>query len=553
MSRILLVLSLVLILASAWFIYSQGLLAQLFNPTVVALRANQDIPTAYRVQPAMVRGVEVSVADLPPGTLAFPRGANEAQIAEVLAPGRALDAIAKDAFLSASNFGKGAEVWQIRALASFRAGDPMEVADLEVITSDTPTARGMTFKSRAEADQYLQSQSGLRALVALEPGAVLGMDDISAGDGGMVYALETTGPLASGATLTAADVRAISLPSTDIPRGAIAFPSRAGAEIFATAAQSVALAVDVPAGAVLDATMLRPGVGRVLRNAGDPDAPPPETLADLLDLQTQDPFSVKLINLAARGTDLDVEPAIALVGAAPMEGDTMDLWVETARTNGPYGAITLRRFVRGIEVRKVVDPELVLAAMQRQEAVASAEVSGATPPSDVQEPEDVRGIFYWANISRAGGLAIEEAKADGRLIFAMSTRTPVSDFLGNGVLCREDYCTISIAASNDLADVRAAIEQFRNQGEETEVVELPPAPFSILDGVSPEIEASMHAAGYTTFESVAQWEDAQLQVLTLELNVSRTLVLYIREQARTIVNMPTAARQQLSIAATPTE
>ena len=63
----------------------------------------------------------------------------------------------------------------------------------------------------------------------------------------------------------------------------------------------------------------------------------------------------------------------------------------------------------------------------------------------------------------------------------------------------------------------------------------------------------MHAQGYITFESVAQWNDEQLQTIEFQLGVSRTLVLYIREQARTIINMPTAARQQLSIATTPTE
>lgn len=552
MSRILLLLSLVLVLATGWFVYTQGLLGQIFNPTVVALRANQDIPPSYRIQPAMVRGVELSVSELPPGTLAFPRGVDDGVIAGVLAQGRALDRVAKDGLLSSGNFGKGPEVWQIRAMAAFQPGDPIEDSDLEPVLSDTPSVTGVSFKSNDEARQYLQSRGGMRALVAIEPGAIIGMDDVSGGAGGMVYALETVAALSSGATLTAADVRAVPLQGTDIPRGTIAFPSQAGAEIFANSAQTLALAVEVPAGTVLDATMLRLGAGRALR-PNDGAVPAPETLADLLDLQAQDPFAIKLINLAARGTDLDVDPAIVLVGAAPMEGDKMDLWVETGRTTGPFGTITLRRFVSGIAVEKVVDPELVLASMQRQEAIASQEVSGATPPSEEGEPEDVRGIFYWANITRPGGLAIEEAKADGRLVFAMSQRTPVSDFLGNGVLCREAYCTVSIEASEDLVAVRESIDRFRSVEDSAVVADAPPAPFGILDGVSPEIEAGLHAANYRTFDEVAAWEDAQIQALTLELNISRTLALYIREQARTIVNMPIAARQHLSIAATPTE
>lgn len=553
MSRILLLLSMVLLLASAWFVYSQGILGQIFNPTAVVLRAEQDIPESYRVQFSMIRAVEIPVADLPPGAIAFPRGADEAQIGEVLAAGRALSPIAQDGVLSGRNFGRSPEVWQLRTMAAFNPGDPVETSDIEALLSDTPDADAMSFGSREEAEGYVQSRAGMRATVVLEPGAIVKRDDVTSGDGGLVYALETLIDLASGSTLSAADVRAVTLPSTEIPRGAIAFPSRSGADIFVTASQSLALAADIPAGTILDATMLRPGATRVLRDGLDPDAPPPATLAELLEAQTQEPFGVKMINVAAANPDLTVEPSIPLVGAAPMEDDTMDLWVETGTTQGTFGTISLRRFVSGIRIQKVVDPELVLAQMQRQDLESAEEQSGATAPDETLPAPDARGIFYWANITRAGGLAVEEAKEDGRLIFAMSSRTPVSDFLGNGVLCRDDYCSVSVSASQNLASVRTVIEQFRGQEQSAVEDQIALAPFSVLDGVSMEIEGRMHAEGYTTFEDVARWEDAQLQIIEFQLGVSRTLVLYIREQARTIVNMPTAARQQLSIAATPTE
>lgn len=553
MSRILLLLSMVLLMASAWFVYSQGILGQVFNPTAVVLRASQDIPESYRVQPSMVTVVEIPVSDLPAGAIAFPRGVAEEAVGAVLTSGRALAPIANQEVLSGGNFGRSPDVWQLRTMAAFAPGDPVETSDVEALLSDTPTTDGLRFATREEADAFVQSRAGMRAVVALEPGSVLKLDDITSGDGGLVYALETLVALSSGATLNAADVRAVTVPGTEIPRGAIAFPSRAGADIFVTASQSLALAADVPAGTVLDATMLRPGARRVLRDGLDPAAPPPATLAELLEAQVQEPFGVKMINVAANNPDLTVDPAIPLVGAAPMENDTMDLWVETGTTQGTYGTISLRRFVTGIRIQKVVDPELVLAQMQRQEAELAEEQSGATPPDTTEPAPDARGIFYWANITRAGGLAVEEAKEDGRLIFAMSSRTPVSDFLGNGVLCRDDMCTVSVNASDNLSHVREAVARFQSQEQTTMVEEVAPAPFSVLDGVSTEIETRMHAEGYTTFEDVARWEDAQLQLIEFELGISRTLVLYIREQARTIVNMPTAARQQLSIAATPTE
>ena len=381
----------------------------------------------------------------------------------------------------------------------------------------------------------------------------MGIDSIAGSDGGVVYVLMFSEDVDAGDTLSAVNASPQAIPSTDLDRGAVSFSSSAEATIFLTA-ENLTFSTQAAAGTMLTTTMLRQGTGRALRENIDPSTYQPETLSELLDLQTQEPFAIKMINLDVSNPAIDVEASIPLVGAAPMEGDTMDLWVETGRTSGPFAAITLRRFVTGIAVQRVVDPELVLAAMQRSEQAAGRELSGATPPSTAQEPEDQRGIFYWANITRTGGLALEEAKQEGRLIFAMSSRTPVSDFLGNGVMCRADYCTISVDASEDLKYVRAAIDRF--QGDDVMVEEgedIRPDPFSIMDGVSVELENRLHQAGYTTFEQVAGWQEAQMTGLESSLGISRMMVLYIRQQASVIANASEDARQQLSIATAPTE
>jgi len=62
MTRILLILSLVLVVVSAWFIYSQGILGQVLNPTVIALRAENDVAASQRIRPNMVVSRDVPVS-----------------------------------------------------------------------------------------------------------------------------------------------------------------------------------------------------------------------------------------------------------------------------------------------------------------------------------------------------------------------------------------------------------------------------------------------------------------------------------------------------------
>jgi hypothetical protein len=555
MTRILLILSLVLVLVSAWFIYSQGILTQVLNPTVVALRAENDVALSQRIRPNMVATLQVPVADLAPGTLVFNRDVTADQIAEVLGQGRALSRMAKGDLLGSRNFGKAPDTWQLRTMAAFQSGDPVDSGALEAFVTETPQEGALTFPSRVTAEGFVNERDSLRAARVLEPGRVLSLDDLASGDGGVVFVLETVRDLSNGDSLTPADVRASTVSATDIPRGAIAFPSRSGADIFVTASQSLTLTYDVPAGTTLVADMVKPGSGRLSDTELDPSATRPGTLQDLLTLQEQFPFEVKTINLVGGRANLDVAPSVVLIGSRPVEGDKMDLWVEVSATTGPFASVTLRRFVKGVEIHKVVDPELVISARTRAEEVAGEERSGATPPPNLEEEEtpEARGIFYWANMTRPGGLAIEEAKEEERLVFVMSANTPVSDFLGNGVLCREDTCTVSVSATDDLRIVRDAIERFGRLEEQAVEEVVPPAPFSIMDGVSKDLEAQMHAENYLTFEDVALWEDAQLQLLEFQLGISRTLALYIREQARTIVNTPNLARQELGIASAPTE
>lgn len=549
MSRILTLLSIVLLLASGWFVYSQGIIGQMFNPTVVVLKVDRNIAPNQRIRFNDVVITEEPLAAIPAGSITFQTSVNQDTVTEFLAEGRSRERISNGDVLTASNYGRAAEFYQIRIMAAFEAGDPIEQTMLDVFPTETPESGTLTFQSREEATLFVDSRQALRAGRQMEAGKTLSIDDISSSDGGAVYVLETMRTLSEGSIITSADVRASTLPSTEIPRGAISFPSRSGADIFVTASESLSLAFDVAPGTILTAEMLRPGSTRVMREITEDDDP--ETFAELVALQSLAPFEVKFINLIVDLPDLEVEASVPLIGAKPVLGDKMDMWVETQSTLGPFGTITLRRFIQDIEIRQVVDPELVLAERERIQEVAEQEVSGAAPPPEDESTNAAKGIFYWANVTRKGGLAIEEAKEEDRMAFMLSARTPISDFLGNGVICREDMCTISREVSNNMEAVRAALALAQGQEVEEQEEEIRLAPFSVLDGVSPELETAMHEEGFTTFEDVARWEDGQIQLIEFQLGITRNLAIYIRQQARTIVNMPTVARQELGITQPP--
>lgn len=549
MSRILTLLSIVLLLASGWFVYSQGIIGQMFNPTAIVLKVDRNIAPNQRIRFNDIIIAEESLSAIPSGAITFKSNISQDEVTEFLKDGRSRDRVRKGDVLTAGNYGRASELYQIRVMAEFDAGDPIDQGMLDVFPTETPETGTLTFQSREEANLFVDSRDALRASREMEAGKTLSIDDISSSEGGAVYVLETMRTLSEGAIITSADVRASTLPSTEIPRGAISFPSRSGADIFVTASQSLSLAFDVAPGTILTAEMLRPGSTRVLRDMSQEEDP--ETFAELVALQSLAPFDVKFINLLVDFPDLEVDASVTMIGGKPIEGDTLDMWVETQATQGPFGTITLRRFVQDIEIKRVVDPELVLAERERQEEMAEEEVSGATPEAEDDTTDAAKGIYYWANVTRKGGLAIEEAKEDERMVFMLSSNTPISDFLGNGVTCREDMCTVSREVSDDMTAVRNALAIAQGQEVEQVAEEERLAPFAVLDGVSLELEEAMHEEGFRTFEDVARWEDGQIELIVFQLGITRNLAIYVRQQARTIVNMPSMARQELGITGTP--
>ena len=79
------------------------------------------------------------------------------------------------------------------------------------------------------------------------------------------------------------------------------------------------------------------------------------------------------------------------------------------------------------------------------------------------------------------------------------------------------------------------------------------APLTVMDGVSPQLEERLRANGYETFEQIAAWRDGEMPAITIKLDISNNLAVYIRQQARILAESATEAAQSLGFEEAPTE
>lgn len=558
MSRILIVLSIVLLIVSGYFIYSQNLLSQILNPTVLSYEANKDINEGNNLSLSNFDARRVGIGDVPSGMVTFSLNAPKEEITAVFKEKVLLRSLKKGDTLMASDFGEKQDVFQVRVLSNIEAGQEIEADDLGTVSVTNPVTGRFVFLTEEEAEAFKEEIGGkARASRQIPLASFIGASDFSSGGGGgSLYVLQTTRSLAEETPLSPSDLESVLMSSGDVPRGVIAFPSSQAAEIFVATADNLALSTTVPEGTTVTTEMIKFGSSRVLRDFNIEDNVRPETFQELVELQSQAPLDVKFVNLSVNFPELDVQAFVPLVGAKPSEGETMDMWVEVSRTEGPFGSIHLKRFREGIEINKVVDPELVLAERERRQDVEETEVSGATPPQDpnVEITAAAKGVFYWADVTRGGGLAIEEAREDGRIVFMLSSKTPVSDFMGNGVSCRDDFCMVSNSVSEDMKLVRAAIDEINGLAPEEEAEEGPAVdPFYILDGVTLELQEQMYASGYERFEQLAVMSSADVSAMAVDLGIPSDLATYMRLQSVEIVNMARRAQTEMGINGAPQE
>ena len=123
--------------------------------------------------------------------------------------------------------------------------------------------------------------------------------------------------------------------------------------------------------------------------------------------------------------------------------------------------------------------------------------------------------------------------------------TGLTDFIGNGAVCKGDLCSVSRSVSDDLRVVRLA---FDPTGELINEADQPTNdPLVVLDGVDAEIEKRLIGRGYSKFLDIAMWDDSSLKVIAFNLQISENLAVYIRQQARNIMDNPERSRRDLGL------
>jgi len=503
MNRIISIFTLILFVVGFGYSYYTGLLGQFLNPQIRIIVAERNMVPGQTMIPASFAVKEVSLSATQPGMIVYPTGMSKEEIAKDLLNKLAVKRVKKGDPFKVGDFEDPKRTYIMRASQNIGKGEKLEMANVMAVEESMRVPEGtITFsKKNAPADLFLMEKA-LTASQDISEGDVIAIEDVST-DGGSVYVLETRGSFEPGDLLSLEDVRVSARVPSDLPRASIAFPSLAAGEIFISTSGGVSLSRSVAPGQILMTDMIA-GVGHEVFSAGEL----PRTVAEYLEYKAQFP-----------GRTILVDEKI-LVGGKPLEGDRLDLWIEMESTEGPYGVI---------KIKKVAQDSLAFRVVDRIETEGGL----------------VEEFKYWSDIGPKPYKAIEDARQDGRIAFMINGETGLTDFIGNGAVCKGDLCSVSRSVSDDLRVVRLA---FDPTGELINEADQPTNdPLVVLDGVDAEIEKRLIGRGYSKFLDIAMWDDSSLKVIAFNLQISENLAVYIRQQARNIMDNPERSRRDLGL------
>lgn len=503
MSRIISLVSLIIIIGGMGYAYYTGLFGQVFDPKVRVMVAAQNLVEGQPVRPANLELVEVPLASINASDIVYPDATKASEVAGQFTASLIARQVQKGERLEFGHFKAKTEGYVMRVINEIAAGDPLDRSNVVVVESVDSNENGViTFSDNVSAFQTYLDDSVLKATRDMQQGAVIRVSDV-AGDTGAVWVMESRGDFQSGDLLSLDDIDLQARPTADIPRGAVAFPSKQAGEIFISTSGGITIGKGLNTGDVFVVNTITKTGGTELT-----DGQLPRSLHELLEYQAKFPRSTIFVDEKV------------LVGSEPVEGDSLNLWVETGSTEGPYGVIKISKIAAAAKTFRVTN-------------------TVQTDDGPVEESK------YWANIGRSAHTAMDEARAEDRVAFMVSDRTSISDFLGNGAVCRDDQCSVSRSVSDDLSIVRLA---FTEGGELVEASEREiNDPLTLLDGVDAEIERRLHRRNYMSFRDIASWEDAAMKVIAFNLEISQNLAVYIRQQARNLIENPEKSRRDLGL------
>jgi hypothetical protein len=503
MNRIIPLLSLVALIGGMAYAYYSGLFGQVFDPKVRVLVAKQNLVVDQPLRGPYFGFEEVSMSSVKPGYVIYPPQTKTSDLLPVFHTQIMAEAIKKGDVLTTSHVRERNNLYVLRVMQPVKEGQVLDRSNTMIVPQNGNVPNGsITFSNHQEGfKKYIDPQilTASRDIDGSEP---VRIDDV-AGETGAVFVMTSRGDFRAGDLLSLDDVGLTARTTTDIPRGSISFPTREAGEIFISTSGGMTLAKGMKEGEVFVVSSLTKTGGSTLA-----DGEIPRTLSEYLEYRDKFP-----------GLSIFVDDKI-LVGGKPVEGEYLNLWVETGSTDGPFGVV---------KIKKLAGDFLTFRVVQTRH----------TPEGVVEDSK------YWAEIGTSASAAIDEARQNGRIAFMLSEGTSVSDFIGNGAVCRDSVCSVSKTLSSDLSMVRTAFDSegsLIDGGEESAA-----DPLTVLDGVSQEIEQRLIARGYDSFRKIASWEDAALRVTAFNLEISQNLAAYIRQQARNLISNPARSQRDLGL------
>jgi predicted flap endonuclease-1-like 5' DNA nuclease len=328
---------------------------------------------------------------------------------------------------------------------------------------------------------------------------------------------------------------AFEISSRDLPRGAIAFPSRVAADVFITGINQYFASQGVNEGGFIVADVLATDGGMKDLPSGDL----PRTLAELTAYMQAYPDEVMLLS-NRMSIDGKIDP-----------GQVVDMWVEDRRTSGAFGDIELKRALQNVAINVVYrnDKE---ANRATEIALGLADMNMEPELDEDGEPikQEAPDTFSWMRVEADASRSFRAAQSRSLPAFIVANDAVLVDHLGNGALCIADSCRINRKASDDMAELLGRMAPSINpmEGDLSEG-----NPLTIIDGVGPELAATLTANGHINFGLISIWEDAEIPSVAINLDISENLAIYIRAQARRISQSAEGARMELGLNTAPEE
>lgn len=545
LARLLPIIALIVLCVLGWFLYSQGTIQKIIRPTVAVVKTQRSLIEGQSIRPGFITVQEISINRVTPGMVTFPVGSTKEDVSAALENQTISRNVPRDQFLVSTMLGERARIIVLQAIDDIEAGDNLTLNNVQTTERGTaPPGGAIVFDREEEGVLYLNQAYDLTAARNIQSGSVLTIDDTS-GSSERVFVIRAARDFARSERLSIEGLEAAEISSREIPAGAITFQTRGAAEVFVTASGRYTLSEPLDIGQTLTADVMS-NEGRESQERG-PDALP-ETLSEL---------TAYIQAYPERAMFLD---PTNLIGRRVDPGDRVDIWAEVDRTEGAFGEIRMTRLAKGVLVREAVDNTRT-SSTDKSESDQADEAGGAEEAESADNGTDGSGgrrstgdsRFLWIvtdpDIKRRYDAA--RANSEAGVSFVIRQDARMVDVLGNGGACIQGTCQVNRKASDDLSKIVAQIRiEDDPMGQAQEVQQ---DPLIVMDGVSPALEQSLRANGYDTFEKIAEWQDSEMPAITIKLDISNNLAVYIRQQARIQVKSAQDAARSLGFEEAPTE